>query len=167
MTGLGNHTEGVLAYIGLGSNMDDPQQQIEQALREISELPQTRLVSTSQLYRTRPVGPQDQPDFVNGVCAVESTLAPMELLQSLQKIEQRHGRTREQHWGPRTLDLDILLYGNECISFDALQVPHPRMAERNFVLVPLADIAPELTLPDSTPIAKLLANCSANGIVQL
>lgn len=156
-----------IAYIALGSNLDGPQQHIERAPRDIAALAKTTLLKTSPLYRTAPIGPAGQPDFINAVCSIETALPPTTLLQALQQIEQQHGRLRKAHWGPRTLDLDILLYGRQHIATDALQVPHPRMAERNFVLKPLLDLDDTLRLPDGTPLAKLLANCPANGIVRI
>ncbi|NDL70944.1 2-amino-4-hydroxy-6-hydroxymethyldihydropteridine diphosphokinase [Vreelandella alkaliphila] len=129
-----------LAYIGLGSNLDDPISQIRHALSELGELPLCQLVATSSLYTTRPVGPQDQPDFINAVAALETKLSPLALLDQLQALEQRHRRRRLQHWGPRTLDLDLLLYDQEMIKRPRLQVPHPYMHERAFVLVPLEEL---------------------------
>ena len=156
-----------LAYIALGSNLQSPKEQVESALHAISELPDTDLIKASAWYRTAPIGPGDQPDYINGVCAIETALEPLPLLKALQQIENDHGRERTLRWGARTLDLDILLYRNDIIDHPDLQVPHPRMAERNFVLVPLADVAPTLTFPSGQRLTELLANCPAEGIVRL
>ncbi|MFB9869212.1 2-amino-4-hydroxy-6-hydroxymethyldihydropteridine diphosphokinase [Vreelandella sulfidaeris] len=135
-----------LAYIGLGSNLESPIEQICQALNELATLPLTRWVASSSLYASRPVGPQDQPDFINAVAALETRLSPLALLDQLQALEQQHRRRRQRHWGPRTLDLDLLLYGNDSITHPRLHVPHPHMTVRAFVLAPLNELAPALTL---------------------
>jgi 2-amino-4-hydroxy-6-hydroxymethyldihydropteridine diphosphokinase len=113
------------------------------------------------------VGPQDQPDFINGVVLLETALSPETLLDHLQQLEQAHGRVRLRHWGPRTLDLDLLLYGNETISTPRLTVPHPRLAERDFVLRPMLDIDPKATLPDGRTCQELLAHCTDNDLKRL
>ncbi|GGX85395.1 2-amino-4-hydroxy-6-hydroxymethyldihydropteridine pyrophosphokinase [Litchfieldella qijiaojingensis] len=143
------------AYIGLGSNLDSPSDQVERALMALDRLPLSQLVARSSLYASRPVGPQDQPDFVNAVAALDTRLSPLALLDQLQALEQRHGRQRLRHWGPRTLDLDLLLYDDSHIDTPRLRVPHPRMVDRGFVLVPLAEVAPTLRLPDGRDIASL------------
>lgn len=148
-------------YIGLGANLQDPRQQVERALGALGRLPATRLASVSPCYRTAPVGPADQPDFVNAVACLETALAPLRLLAALQQIERAHGRARGgrdwRHWGPRTLDLDILLYGNRVLALADLRVPHPQMHRRAFVLVPLADIAPTgLEIPGLGHLETLL-----------
>jgi 2-amino-4-hydroxy-6-hydroxymethyldihydropteridine diphosphokinase len=145
-------------YIGLGANLDDPVQQVERALSELDALDETRLVTVSPRYRTAPVGPADQPDFVNAVAQLKTRLAPLALLGVLQDIERRHGRMRNaRRWGPRPLDLDILLFGAQVLDLPELRVPHPRMIERAFVLVPLADIAPaDLMIPGRGPLRLLL-----------
>lgn len=135
-----------LAYIGLGSNLSTPVEQVSQALSELATLPLSRLVATSSLYASRPVGPQDQPDFINAVAALQTRLSPLALLDQLQALEQQHRRQRMRHWGPRTLDLDLLLYGQLSIDVPRLRVPHPQMVKRAFVLVPLAEIAPTLRM---------------------
>ncbi|MGS2724207.1 2-amino-4-hydroxy-6-hydroxymethyldihydropteridine diphosphokinase [Porticoccus sp. GXU_MW_L64] len=156
-----------LAYIALGSNLSDPVQQVTQGLDAIAELRQCQLLKRSPWYRSAPLGPSGQPDYINGVCAIDTTLEPLPLLHQLQTIENRQGRVRTERWGPRTLDLDILLYGDLSLNTPELQLPHPRMAERNFVLLPLADIAADLVMPDDQPLAQLLANSSHEGIVRL
>ena len=155
------------AYIALGSNLDNPLQQVERAVSAISQLNHCQLSATSPWYRTAAIGPGQQPDYINGVCAIETSLEPLQLLHQLQAIENNQGRVRNERWGARTLDLDILLYGELTIDSPQLQVPHPRMAERSFVLMPLADIATDLVMPDGQPLAQLLANCSREGIVRL
>ena len=135
-----------LAYIGLGSNLASPIAQVRQALDELTMLPLSRLVTASSLYASRPVGPQDQPDFINAVAALETRLSPLALLDQLQALEQQHRRRRQRHWGPRTLDLDLLLYTNDHIDTPRLRVPHPHMTARAFVLAPLAEIAPSIQL---------------------
>ncbi|NYS60379.1 2-amino-4-hydroxy-6-hydroxymethyldihydropteridine diphosphokinase [Vreelandella salicampi] len=135
-----------LAYIGLGSNVDNPVQQVTHALSELDRLPLSRLVEASSLYCSKPVGPQDQPDFVNAVAALETRLSPLALLDQLQALEQRHRRRREHRWGPRTLDLDVLLFNHTHIEHYRLYVPHREMHTRAFVLRPLMEVAPHLTL---------------------
>lgn len=134
------------AYIGLGSNLAGPVRQVERALDELDGLPLTRRLARSPLYRSRPVGPQDQPDFVNAVASVTTRLSPLALLDQLQALEQRHRRVRQRHWGPRTLDLDLLLFDTRHLASARLTLPHPGLLERAFVLIPLAGIAPNLVL---------------------
>ncbi|GHC34804.1 2-amino-4-hydroxy-6-hydroxymethyldihydropteridine diphosphokinase [Aidingimonas halophila] len=143
------------AYIALGSNLDTPRQHVERAVTQLRELPVTHLTRCSRLYASKPVGPQDQPDFVNAVVEVITQLSPLALLDQLQALEQRHGRERSRHWGPRTLDLDLLLHGDTRMQTSRLVLPHPHMHERAFVLVPLADIAGNLTLPGDIDVATL------------
>lgn len=149
----------VHAYVGLGSNLENPIQQVSDALIELNEIAQTRLLQQSQLYRSDPVGPPGQPDYINAVALLETALEPLDLLDALQSIENAHQRRRIQHWGPRTLDLDLLLYADQQIDLERLQVPHPHMTEREFVLYPLAEIAPEIELPNGIPLQQLLAKC--------
>ncbi|WP_295384400.1 2-amino-4-hydroxy-6-hydroxymethyldihydropteridine diphosphokinase [uncultured Thiodictyon sp.] len=149
----------VLAYIGLGSNLDDPRAQVARAMDELAGLPGCTLAARSSLYATAPVGPVAQPDFVNAVVALATTLAPLALLGALQGLERDHGRVRDgTRWGPRTLDLDLLLFGDLQIHLPGLVLPHPEMRRRAFVLVPLAEIAPGgLPIPGQGPLAELLA----------
>ena len=135
------------AAVALGSNLDDPEAQVRRGFEEIAALPDTRLLGRSRLYRTAPVGLVDQPDFVNACALVDTELAPRALLDALLEVEKRHGRVREIPNGPRTLDLDIVLYGERVIDEPGLKVPHPRAHERAFVLVPLVDVWPEATIP--------------------
>jgi 2-amino-4-hydroxy-6-hydroxymethyldihydropteridine diphosphokinase len=133
-----------LAYVGIGSNLDDPRAHVLKAFTDLDQLPQTRLVKRSSLYRSAPVGHAAQPDFVNAVAQLETGLRAERLLAELQAVEGHHGRTRSFPNAPRTLDLDLLLYGETTISLSGLTVPHPRMHERAFVLKPLLEIAPHL-----------------------
>lgn len=148
----------VVAYVGLGSNLDRPAEQIERALRELDALPQTRLAARSRLYRTAPWGGVAQPDFINAVAALDTGLDVRQLMRALLDLEHRAGRRRDgERNGPRVLDLDLLLYGDHRIAEAGLQVPHPRLHERAFVLVPLAEIAPDLSVPGHGPVRRLLA----------
>ena len=133
-----------LAYVGIGSNLDDPIARVSRAFDELDALPHTRVVRRSSLYRSAPVGYLDQPEFVNAVAQLETGLPAERLLAELQEIEQRHGRERSFPNAPRTLDLDLLLFGNAKLETPALRIPHPRMHERAFVLKPLLEISPEL-----------------------
>lgn len=135
------------AFIGLGSNLHDPARQVERALLELQQLPGTRLLARSSLYRTAPMGLAGQPDFVNAVALVETVLEPAVLLAELLELERRHGRVRTVANGPRTLDLDLLMHGDANIDLPGLRLPHPRLHERAFVVVPLAEIAPSLAIP--------------------
>jgi 2-amino-4-hydroxy-6-hydroxymethyldihydropteridine diphosphokinase len=137
----------VRAAIALGSNIADPEEQVRRGFDEIAALPETRLTARSSLYRTAPVGYADQPDFINACALVETALAPRALLEGLLAIEQRHGRVRSIPNGPRTLDLDIILYGTESIDEPGLRVPHPRAHERAFVLEPLLEVWPDAVIP--------------------
>jgi 2-amino-4-hydroxy-6-hydroxymethyldihydropteridine diphosphokinase len=132
------------AYVGLGANLDQPAEHVRAALEELGRLPQTRLTAASSLYRSTPVGYAAQPDFVNAVAALDTALGARELLRELQAIEGKHGRVRTFPNAPRTLDLDLLLYGDAQLDEPGLTVPHPRMHERAFVLKPLLEIAPHL-----------------------
>lgn len=155
------------AFIGLGSNLENPLAQLAGAIAELAALPHTLLVAQSPFYRSKPVGPQDQPDFINGCAWLQTSLDPVELLDHLQAIEQAHGRERLQHWGPRTLDLDLLLFGSRVIDHPRLQVPHPELPNRDFVLRPLLDLEPQLTLPDGRQLTALLTRCPDNQLQQL
>jgi 2-amino-4-hydroxy-6-hydroxymethyldihydropteridine diphosphokinase len=155
----------VTAYIGLGSNLDQPIQQIKQALHTLAELPQTCVVTKSALYRSAPLGPQDQPDYVNAVAALQTQLSAQALLHGLQQIEQHQGRRRDGvKWGARTLDLDILLYADQIISSQNLVIPHPQMHNRSFVLYPLFAIAPDIVIPGKGKLSKLLETCPPDGL---
>lgn len=151
--------EPVRAYVGLGSNLGQPAAQILSALDELAGTPGVTLRARSSLYRTAPMGYADQPDFINAVAEVHTTLAPKALLRQLLAIEQGHGRVREFANGPRTLDLDILLYGDLVQSTPSLELPHPRAHLRAFVLRPLVEIAPQLEIPGRGPAAEWLRRC--------
>jgi 2-amino-4-hydroxy-6-hydroxymethyldihydropteridine diphosphokinase len=156
------------AYIGVGSNLEDPRAQVLAAFERLRRLPRTLLVSTSRLYRSRPFGPVTQPDFVNAVAGVLTQLDPAALLSELHAIERAMGRPeRHEHWGPRIIDLDLLVYGPERRSDPALTLPHPGIVERNFVLYPLSDIAPELELPGLGRVADLAAAITSEGLTPL
>lgn len=154
-------------FIGLGSNLKDPAAQLARAVAELAALPGTTLVAQSSFYASRPVGPQDQPDFINGAAWLRTTLSPHQLLDHLQAIEQAHGRERLQHWGPRTLDLDILVYGDQVLDDERLTVPHRELANRDFALQPLLDLQPELVLPEGEAIADLRRRCPDNRLRKL
>ncbi|MGD8547744.1 MAG: 2-amino-4-hydroxy-6-hydroxymethyldihydropteridine diphosphokinase [Thiohalophilus sp.] len=148
----------IRCYIALGSNLDDPQAQVRQAMTELQELANSRLITVSSLYRSSPMGPAEQPDYINAVAAIDTELSPHALLDALQDIEQAHGRVRKgERWGPRTLDLDVLLYGEQVIDDQRLIIPHPGIAERAFVLYPLYEITGEdFNIPGHGPLQALL-----------
>jgi len=155
----------ITAYIAVGSNLADPVSQANLAIEMLKSLPRSTFIATSQLYSSTPMGPQNQPDYINAVVAIKTELTPIELLDCTQKIELEQGRVRkDERWGPRTLDLDIVLYGNEVIDSERLTVPHYGMKEREFVLYPLAEIAPSLQLPDGTELTELLKIVDKNGL---
>lgn len=155
-------------FIALGSNQDDPQAQVRRAFRELEQLPRSQLLGCSSLYRSAPLGPQDQPAFINAVAMLDTRLSPHELLDALQAIEQRAGRVRKaERWGPRILDLDLLLYAEQMMDTPRLQVPHYHMHARSFVLYPLAELAADLIMPDGTPLQALLDDCPATGLERL
>ncbi|MDN6681302.1 MAG: 2-amino-4-hydroxy-6-hydroxymethyldihydropteridine diphosphokinase [Enterobacterales bacterium] len=154
-------------YIALGSNLANPLHQVQSALNALAELPQTKLIATSSLYRTPPLGPQDQPDYLNAVVALDTDLSAENLLDHTQKIELEHGRVRkDERWGPRTLDLDILLFGDEIINTERLTVPHYDMKNRQFMLYPLAEIAPELRFPSGESLQSVIAQLSAEPLTR-
>lgn len=157
-----------LAYIGLGSNLDHPEQQIAQALNGLRALRGCRLLRQSSLYRSAPWGLVEQPSFVNAVAEIETALAPVELLDGLLALERAQGRDRSGvRWGPRRIDLDLLLHGSHLSSDPQLELPHPRIAERSFVLVPLAELAPHLFIPGQGAIAELLLRVDVGDCVRL
>ena len=157
-----------LVYIGLGSNLAEPVSQIKAARQAIRQLKTVQESAFSSLYRSSPMGPQDQPDYVNAVMAITTSLPALTLLQRLQAIENNQGRVRKgERWGARTLDLDILLYAEQRIKVPDLIVPHTGIPERSFVLYPLQEIAPEIDIPGCGKIADLIANCPANGLKRI
>ncbi|MBL8541029.1 MAG: 2-amino-4-hydroxy-6-hydroxymethyldihydropteridine diphosphokinase [Betaproteobacteria bacterium] len=157
----------VVAFLALGSNLDAPREQVVRGMAEIAALPATRLLKRSSLYRTAPVGFLDQPDFINAVMMVETALAPHALLDGLLDIERRHGRVRDFPNAPRTLDLDLLLYGDLVLHEPGLTLPHPRMHERAFVLQPLAEIAADTVIPGQGRVADLLRECPDQRLERL
>lgn len=154
-----------IAYIAIGSNLADPVLQATTAIEKLKTLPQSTFLKASMLYSSQPMGPQDQPDYINAVVAIETQLTPLALLDCTQKIEQQQGRERkEERWGARTLDLDIILYGNKIIHNERLTIPHYGMKTREFVLYPLAEIAPDLQLPDGEKLSELLKQVPRNQL---
>lgn len=158
----------VRVYVGLGSNLEQPAQQIHNALAALAVIPSTRLVTHSRMYRSLPQGPREQPNFINAVAALDTELSALSLLHALQVIEQQQGRVRSaEKWGPRTLDLDMLLYGNSRYRDKDLVIPHPYAHQRDFVLVPLIEIAPEIEIPGQGKACELLKVCQTNGLIYL
>lgn len=155
------------AYIALGSNLENPLSQLQQAYQELADLPGTTLLERSSYYKTAPVGRLDQPNFINAVAKINTTLTVWELLNVLLKIEHCHGRIRESLNAPRTLDLDILLYEDLQLSTDTLTLPHPRMTQRAFVLYPLMEIAPDCNIPGHGKIGQYIAACADQKIERL
>lgn len=156
------------AFIGIGSNLDHPARQVEAAVQRVSEMQHSRLLAESSIYRTAPYGGVEQPDFINAVVKIETRLSPPDLLATLQAIERAHGRDRNgQRWGPRVIDLDLLVYADEVISEPGLRVPHPGIAERNFVLLPLMEIAPGLVIPGVGPIESIEVNRNEPAIERI
>lgn len=153
------------AYLSLGSNLGDREKTLTQAVKDLQANPHIRVEQVSSWYETEPVGKVDQPWFLNGVVEITTDLSPRELLLECQKIENLHGRVRNEKWGPRTLDIDILLYDDLKIQTQELTIPHPRMKERTFVLVPLAELVPHLVLPDGTCIRETLQENSEQKIL--
>lgn len=156
-----------LAFVALGANLADPVAQVRAALEALTRLPESRLLGTSSLYRTAPIGIHGQPDFINAVAALETSLAPQALLATLFTIEAQFGRRRDYRHAPRTLDLDLLLYGDETLDTPELQLPHPRMHLRAFVLAPLLEIAPECVIPGRGRAAAWLPAVSMQPIEKL
>lgn len=155
------------AFVALGSNLEDPQQQVLRALTELDGLPGTRITAKSALYRTAPVGYDNQPDFINAVAEVSTTLEPFALLHALLALETAHGRERPFPNAPRVLDLDLLLYDNLELHDPELTLPHPRLHERGFVLFPLADIAPEFYVPGKGKVGDLLLALPEQGVERM
>jgi 2-amino-4-hydroxy-6-hydroxymethyldihydropteridine diphosphokinase len=155
------------ACIALGANIGEPLRQIEAGFQALAALPGTRLQARSSLYRSAPVGYADQPDFINAVALIETTLEPHALLAALLAIERINGRVREFPNAPRTLDLDIVLYGDTVVHDSGLTIPHARMLERAFVMVPLAEVAPDMPVPGHGTVRELVAGVDAAGVAQL
>lgn len=157
----------ITAYIGLGANLDDPAAQVILAMDELAKLPESRLIARSSLYVSAPVGYANQPDFINAAVEIETRLSPRALLAVLLDIEHHHGRNRSFRNAPRTLDLDLLLYGQAHFHEDGLTLPHPRMHERAFVLMPLLELAPALTIPGHGHAGMLLALCASQDVQRM
>jgi len=157
----------VTAYIALGSNLRDPPAQIRSALSTLAAMLETRLVRHSSFYRNPPVGYVEQPEFVNAVAEIRTRLAPRDLLEQVLALERNQGRTRDFANAPRTIDLDILLYGGHVVNEPGLVIPHPRMLERAFVLVPLAEIAPDAVVPGIGRVSGLAKRVDSSGLVKL
>lgn len=155
------------AYVAMGSNLGRPQQQLSMAVAALAVLPDTQLVRVSSIYRSNAVGPGKQPDYLNAVLLLTTNLSALALLEAMHQIEHAQGRIREVHWGPRTLDLDLLLYGDKKITSSKLTVPHPRLQQRNFVLYPLREISDtNLVMPDGADLDSLLRLCPDDGLVK-
>ena len=157
----------MLAYIGLGSNLEAPAEQIKTALIDLQSLPATQLLKTSSLYASPPMGPQDQPDYINAVALLDTSLSAHDLRDALQAIEQQHGRQRKRHWGERTLDLDILLYGQKMIEDERLSVPHPGLSQRAFVVYPLLEIAGDIPIPGQGTLQEIALRCPRGTLKQV
>lgn len=156
------------AYIGLGSNLGNPEAQLTNALQALAELPTSALIATSSFYCSQPLGPQDQPPYVNAAALLETSLAPRELLDKMLTIEEHQGRIRDgRRWHARTLDLDLLLYGEEQLEQEGLVVPHPEIPKRNFVLCPLAEIAQDLHIPGMGRVTDLLVMVGMDGLKRI
>lgn len=156
------------AYVALGANLDDPRVQIERAFGELSRLPHSRLVARSKLYRTAPLGPQNQPDFINAVAGLLTQLSPRALLEALKRIEASMGRVAPpMRWGPRRIDLDLTVFGGVCIDEPDFRLPHPGAPTRNFVLYPLCDIAPTLLVPGHGRVSTLAARVGPHGLTPM
>lgn len=154
-------------YIALGANLGNPMAQLTSAVAAFDTLPASRLLRRSSWYRSRAIGPGEQDDYINGVAMLETRLSPASLLLALKQLEQSNGRVQAERWAARPLDLDILLYDNLQLDSEDLQIPHPRMTGRNFVLVPLYELAPGLVLPDGSSLADLVDNVGKEGLWRL
>ena len=158
----------IRVYIGIGSNLDNPVAQVLEAVEELEMIPDTILAERSTLYSARPMGPEDQPDYVNAVVAMDTLLSADELHKALIKIEDLQGRVREgEKWGPRIIDLDLLLYGNNTIDTATLTVPHPGMHERDFVIIPLEEVAGNLKIPGRGNLYSLINKCKSHSLKKL
>jgi 2-amino-4-hydroxy-6-hydroxymethyldihydropteridine diphosphokinase len=153
------------AYVAIGSNLNEPRLRVDDAFERLAVVRATRLLLRSRIYRSQPMGPQDQPDYVNAVAGLLTRLTAREMLAELLELERAAGRERRQRWGPRVLDLDLVWMGGSAIDEPALTLPHPGVSERNFVLYPLFDIAPELVIPGHGRVADLKARVGGDGLV--
>lgn len=159
--------EKIRAFIGIGSNLSGPRNQVQTAFAALDRMPDSRLVNRSSMYRSDPLGPPGQPDYINAVAEIETTLDPFNLLDVLHAIERRQGRVRVVRWGPRTLDLDLLLYANLELADARLSLPHPGMRERPFVLYPLSELATDIEIPGLGALSGLLDRCAPAGLSKL
>ena len=157
----------MISYLGLGSNLETPIEQLRDARLAIAKISGIEEIAFSSLYRSPPMDSRVQPDYINAVMAIETDLSPLELLAMMQHVENEQGRVRKERWGARTLDIDILLFGDEILNFPELCVPHYGMTERAFVLYPLAEIAPDLTIPTHGKLTDLVARCPLDGLERL
>ena len=157
----------MLAFIGLGSNLEEPREQINTALSSLDDVSEIEVLKTSSFYQSKPLLGMTGPDYLNVVCKIETKLSVLDLLSKCQQIENKQHRVREIRWGSRTIDLDILLYGDEVISTKELSVPHPEMIKRNFVLLPLFEIEPELELPGFGKLKELVRKVDSSSITKL
>jgi 2-amino-4-hydroxy-6-hydroxymethyldihydropteridine diphosphokinase len=158
----------IRVYIGIGSNLDNPVAQVLEAVEELEMIPDTILAERSTLYSARPMGPADQPDYVNAVVAMDTLLSADELHKALIRIEDLQGRVREgEKWGPRIIDLDLLMYGNSTIDTATLTVPHPGMHERDFVIIPLEEVAGNLKIPGRGNLYSLINKCKSHSLKKL
>jgi 2-amino-4-hydroxy-6-hydroxymethyldihydropteridine diphosphokinase len=163
-----SETRWIPAFVALGSNLDDPERQVGRAFAALADVPRSRLVSRSSLYRSPPFGPVVQPEFVNAVAGLLTTLDARAMLGELKALERRLGReTPVVRWGPRRIDLDLLIHGDARVDEPEIQVPHPGLAERAFVLVPLAEIAPDLEVPGAGRVRTLASRVEASGLVKI
>jgi len=161
-------TDSNQAYIALGCNLGDRIANLSSAVKALRAHPHCHRLACSSVYETAPMGPQDQPDYLNAVVGLQTELSAFDLLNELQRIENQHGRLRDgERWGPRTLDLDLLLYAEEVIDTPELSVPHPGIAERSFVLLPLSELAPDLVVPNKGAVSNLLDQCRQFDIRRL
>ena len=151
-------------YIGIGSNLKNPIQQVESAVHALKSLPQTTWIQRSSWYESKPIGPNDQPNYINGVAHIKTSLTPNELLSQLHHIENDHGRTRDVRWGARTLDLDILVFGQQTLNTDSLTIPHKELPNRNFVVIPLWEITPDLCVPNVPSLDILKDQLGMDGL---
>lgn len=153
-------------FIGLGSNLAQPDAQLVKAIEHLEQIPETKVIKTSGFWRSKPLGPQDQPDFINAVAELHTSLEPYALLRCCQEIERLHQRVKERHWGPRTLDLDILIFGSTLLNTPELMIPHPGLTQRNFVLLPLQQVAPDILINDHN-LDYWLQKTGITGITQV
>lgn len=155
-------------YLGLGANLNSPKEQLDNAVIALKKLPNCEFISVSHYYASKPMGPQDQPDYINAVACIKTTLKPEQLLDLTQSIELEHGRVRKaERWGPRTLDIDTLLFGDKIINTARLTVPHYGLSDREFVVYPLLELAPELILPSGVALKTIASNLPLNDLQQL